>query len=269
MIAEKQIELAIQGDKTALNDVLKAIQQYIYNISIRFLWHPQEAEDATQEILIRICTHLSQFNGTSKFTTWVYRITVNYLLNAKRSRVESMNIDFTTFAEDLKSNYEPSGYNAPDSHLLEQEVKIGCTTAMLSCLTRHLRIIYILGDIFQMKSNVAAEIMEISPELFRKQLEKSRKLIRDFMKANCGVADSRNACRCNNMIPCALKRGTVSKDKLLFVQKNQTAAFVSEIEHLHDVADIYRNHPKIQVSTRIIDEINMMIKSDRLQILRS
>jgi RNA polymerase sigma factor (sigma-70 family) len=120
MLVEKQVQLAIQGDKAALNDVLRSVQQYIYNISIRFLWHPQEAEDATQEILIKICTHLSQFDGTSRFTTWVYRITVNYLLNVKRSRVELMNIDFTTFAADLKTNYDPAGYDAPDSHLLEQ-----------------------------------------------------------------------------------------------------------------------------------------------------
>jgi RNA polymerase sigma factor (sigma-70 family) len=267
MLIEKQVELAVQGDKAALNEVLRSVQQYIYNISIRFLWHPQEAEDATQEILIKICTHLSQFDRTSKFTTWVYRITVNYLLNVKRSRVELMNMDFTTFAADLKVNYDPAGYDAPDSHLLEQEVKIGCTSAMLLCLNRHLRIIYILGDIFQMKSNIAAEIMETSPELFRKQLQKSRKLIRDFMKGNCGVADAKNACRCNNMIPCALKRGTVSKDKLLFVDKNQTAVYVHEIEQLHDIAELYRQHPTYEASHRIVDEIMMMIKSNRLQIL--
>src|SRR5687768_17003359 len=81
MTINQQVGMALQGDKNALNEVLKSIREYVYNISVRFLWHPQDAEDATQEILIKVCTNLSQFKGTSAFTTWAYRIAVNHLLN--------------------------------------------------------------------------------------------------------------------------------------------------------------------------------------------
>jgi RNA polymerase sigma factor (sigma-70 family) len=54
------------------------------------LYHPQDAEDATQEILVKILTRLSSFEGRSSFRTWLYRIAVNHLLNIRRSRVEDL-----------------------------------------------------------------------------------------------------------------------------------------------------------------------------------
>lgn len=53
------------------------------------LYHPQDAEDATQEILVNILTRLSCFEGRSSFRTWLYRIAVNHLLNIRRARVKN------------------------------------------------------------------------------------------------------------------------------------------------------------------------------------
>ena len=63
-------------------------QAWIYNIAVRMLYHPQDAEDATQEILIKALTRLSSFEGRSSFRTWLYRIVINHVLNMKRGRVE-------------------------------------------------------------------------------------------------------------------------------------------------------------------------------------
>jgi DNA-directed RNA polymerase specialized sigma24 family protein len=51
------------GDRTALEDLLQHHQGWIYNTAVRMLYHPQDAEDATQEILIKILTRLSSFEG--------------------------------------------------------------------------------------------------------------------------------------------------------------------------------------------------------------
>ena len=48
----------------------------MYNLSLRMLMYPADAEDAVQEILIKIITHLSDFRGKSRFTTWSYRVAV-------------------------------------------------------------------------------------------------------------------------------------------------------------------------------------------------
>src|SRR2546427_12952719 len=79
---------ARSGDRKALEELVQRHQAWIYNIAIRMLYHPQDAEDATQEILIKVLTRLSSFEGRSSFRTWLYRIVVNHVLNMKRGQVE-------------------------------------------------------------------------------------------------------------------------------------------------------------------------------------
>jgi DNA-directed RNA polymerase specialized sigma24 family protein len=61
------------GDREALEELVQRHQGWIYNIAVRMLFHPQDAEDATQEILIKVLTRLSSFEGRSSFRTWLYR----------------------------------------------------------------------------------------------------------------------------------------------------------------------------------------------------
>src|ERR1700693_4539999 len=79
---------ACAGDRKALEDLIQRHQGWIYNIALRMLFHPQDAEDATQEILVKVMTGLSSFEGRSSFRTWLYRILVNHVLNMKCGRVE-------------------------------------------------------------------------------------------------------------------------------------------------------------------------------------
>src|SRR2546427_5176388 len=86
------------GDREAVEALVGRQQAWIYNIAIRMLAHPQDAEDATQEILIKTLTRLSSFEGRSSFRTWLYRIVVNHVLNAKRGRAEPVTTGFECYA---------------------------------------------------------------------------------------------------------------------------------------------------------------------------
>src|SRR5258708_5724741 len=97
---EQLISKILDGDKKALETLVLDIQKNIFNLSLRFLWVKEDAEDATQEILVKIITNLAKFEAKSKFTTWVYRISVNHLLNLKRNKLEQQ-LTFTSFGEDL------------------------------------------------------------------------------------------------------------------------------------------------------------------------
>src|SRR6201984_3850665 len=92
---------ARSGDRKALEDLIREHQGWIYNIPLRMLFHPQDAEDATQEILVKVVTRLSSLEGRSSFRTWLYRIVVNHLLNTRRSRVEDPAISFRMYGEEL------------------------------------------------------------------------------------------------------------------------------------------------------------------------
>ena len=157
---------ARSGDRKALEDLLERHQGWIFNIALRMLYHPQDAEDATQEILVTILTRLSSFEGRSSFRTWLYRIAVNHLLNIRRSRVEDPAINFRMYGEELDKTPDldlpdPEG-PFPDSNLLVSEVMLACTSGMLLCLDREQRMAYILGGILSVSDTVAAEVLEIA-----------------------------------------------------------------------------------------------------------
>ena len=89
------------GSRDSLERLVVEIQRPVYNLARRMLWHPEDARDASQEILVRVVTHLSAFRGDSRFLTWVYRIAANYLISARQSRVEVQGLTFDEFAADL------------------------------------------------------------------------------------------------------------------------------------------------------------------------
>ena len=116
---------ARSGDRQALEDLVQRHQTWLYNIAVRMLHHPQDAEDATQEILIKVLTRLSSFAGRSSFRTWLYRIVVNHVLNMKRGRVEQASLDFAFYGAALDNTPEleladPKGTSA-DTELLVTE----------------------------------------------------------------------------------------------------------------------------------------------------
>ena len=62
------------GDRDALEALVVRHQPWIYNIAVRMVYHPHDAEDVTQEVLIKVLTKLSTFEGRSRFSTWLYRL---------------------------------------------------------------------------------------------------------------------------------------------------------------------------------------------------
>ena len=96
---EQLIIKARNGDKKALSKLLRKVESPVYQLALSMLVYPSDAEDATQEILIKVITNLSGFRQESSFKTWVYKISVNHLLNIKRKRADKLNISFQSWEE--------------------------------------------------------------------------------------------------------------------------------------------------------------------------
>ncbi|BDS10371.1 RNA polymerase sigma factor [Aureispira anguillae] len=262
MEEKELIKSCIKGNKQSFEQLISSIQPLVFNLSLRFLWNRMDAEDATQEILIKIITNLSKFDGRSKFNTWIYRISTNYLINLKKTNLEKTALSFDSFSNELNSIKEPISYDFPDKNLLEKEMKTGCTLAMLQCLNRDLRIAFILGSILKIKSNVACEITETSPENFRKRLEKSRKLIRAFLNANCGIYKPSNNCRCNKRIKPAIACGRIVKNKLNFV--GNIEIYNDEMEELNSMTGIYKNHGTFKSKSDFLEQLNRLLMTKKI-----
>jgi RNA polymerase sigma factor (sigma-70 family) len=259
------INQCLDGDKKAVETLIKSIQQRVYNLAVRFLWNPMDAEDATQEILIKVLTNLSKFRGESNFTTWVYRLATNYLLNMKRSEVE--NLTFEEGEMHLKLGATYPAYENADINLLEEEVKIACSTSMLICVSRPLRLAYLIGEILEFDSNEGAIILEIDPATFRKRLSLARQQIRAFMAKQCGLFDPNNPCRCSKHISYCIEVDWFQPNKLKFADKGQVDKTKQEIEMIMNDSAIFQSHPNYNAPNEILDNIKTLFKSGQYDIL--
>jgi RNA polymerase sigma factor (sigma-70 family) len=235
---------AINGDREALDRLVRALQGDVYGLALRMLWNREDAEDATQEILVRAVTRLAQFDFRSKLKTWVYRIAVNYILDVKKSPVERMHLDFQRFADDLVEGLSSDGPADSERSVLVEEVKIGCTLGMLQCLDRPHRLAYVLGEILDLSGPESAEALGISAELFRKRLQHARTAIEAFTRSYCGLASDSAACACHRRVPAARRLGRVRPEALDFAKQpssyQETRGLVRRAEQARWALQVHR-----------------------------
>jgi RNA polymerase sigma factor (sigma-70 family) len=80
------VERAQRGDGNSVEAVLVAVGDDVHRLALRMTGCPDDALDATQEILVKVLTRMSTFNGEAAFSTWVHRVAVNHLLTASAAR---------------------------------------------------------------------------------------------------------------------------------------------------------------------------------------
>ena len=258
---EETVKKAVKGDKKALEEVVIEIQDLIYNLAIRMLWHPDNAKDATQDILIKIITNLGSFNHKSAFTTWVYKLTSNHLLNIKKKENAS-SLNFEKYEQQLNQDFSNSiNYtkNQAEQKLLIQEAKIGCSNAMLQCLNEENRITYIIGEILEFNSKESAVILGISPENFRKRLSRTRNNLHQFLNNNCGIINPKNKCRCHKKVDSSIKKGFINPNNLLFTSNIKNTNLINSIENIQDEVSFYQSNPKYNTPKTLLKEVKRIV----------
>jgi RNA polymerase sigma factor (sigma-70 family) len=244
----RRVAQAQVGDKDALERLVRHHQSWVFNIAVRMTWRRDLAEDATQEILIKIVTKLSSFRGDSLFRTWLYRIAVNHLLNVRRSEMEEK-MTFTDMGRSLDTTPNldlPDPRSVPvELPLLVEETRLSCMNAMLLCLDRRQRLVFILGEIFGVSGEVGAEVMEILPDHFRQLLSRARRDLYQFMNDKCGLVNTANPCRCAKKTRGFMQAGYVDPNHLQFT-KDRLASIGEVAPHRLDELDsLDRKHAEL------------------------
>jgi len=245
---EQLAAAANRGDGRALERLVRAVHDRIYRLALRMTARPPDAEDATQEILIRVITRLSTYRGEAAFTTWVHRVAVNYLMDRSKTSVERLEMTFDRFAADLLDGLSAGPSADPDAALLEREVQLACTHALLTCLDREHRIAYILGEILGVDSDDGGYICDVPPATYRKRLSRARQRVRDHLNAHCGLVSETAMCRCPRRIDVAVRLGRIDRGRLEFVNPSgeaadRLAAANARIAGLHDSGLLLRALP--------------------------
>ena len=221
------VRAAVGGSREALDQLLRRHESAIYGLAVRMLWEPRDAEDATQEILLKIATRLSSFRGECAFATWAYRVAANHLISVRRSKPEETISGFDCYARALAAvpleEIADEAALSPEDATLAYEVKVGCTIGMLLCLERDQRIVFILGEVLEVPDAVGSEVLGTSRDNYRQRLARAREQLRSFLAGNCGLADPRNGCRCARKTQGFIRAGLVDPSSLRFAIPHRTA----------------------------------------------
>jgi RNA polymerase sigma factor (sigma-70 family) len=275
--SDELVGKAIDGDKQALEKLIIGIKDKVYNLSLRMLWNPADAEDVTQEILIKVITNLSKFRLESKFSTWVYSIASNHLINIKKRGLENQELSFDIFEKGIEAGFEvkePVMVSEVDRNILAEELKVSCTHAMLLCLDREHRMIYILSSMFGINSSEGSFIMDITPETYRKRLSRTRKKMRSFMENNCGLVNENKTCRCNRRVEVAIESRRIDPERLIFINQplagNELAGICKEeMEEFDKISAVFTSNPYYLAPENILQGIKKIINSENYKILEA
>lgn len=264
----KIIDNAVSGNQEALVTLLTSIQDIVFNLSLRMLGTVPDAEDATQDILIRIITNLSSFQKKCAFSTWVYKLSSNYLINYKKSIFTHYPLDFDIYGNDIRyANTDDIDHLVDDlcRETMSEELKLSCTNVMLQCLDAENRCIFIFGTMFKLDSRIASEILEITPENYRQKLSRTRKKVANFLASYCGLTGS-EICNCKKRVDYAISQKRINPKKTEFLNlktlnQDTLTAYKEEMEKLDELANTFEElpHYKSPVTSQIV--INVLLQS--------
>lgn len=248
---------ARSGDREALERLLLRHQPWIFNIALRMLYKRPDAEDATQDILIRALKALPTFRGESKFRTWLYRIAVNHIFNLKKDKwnVADSICSFEMAAVGLAQTPD---HDLPDPktipvpiEILLAEVATNCTIGTLLCLDGRQRLVFILGEVFGVSDEVGAEIVDVTPVNFRQILSRARRDLYEYLRDNCSLVTPGKPCKCTAKTRAFIQAGFVDPQKLQFTAdyrrrvREVAGGRADEImeTYMKVAANVYRGHP--------------------------
>jgi RNA polymerase sigma factor (sigma-70 family) len=208
------LERASAGDRGSLDELLSVMQRPFYNLALRMLHEPALAEDAAQECLLRVVTHLSQYRREAKFATWATRVAVNAILDFKNGVAREARTSFEHFASQLDAGLNDGAVERPEDALLLKQIKKQCNLALLQCLDGDHRIAFVLGEILEFDASEAADILDIQPAAFRKRLSRARASLTAFLAKKCGLHTTGAPCACHRQVGSAIKAGVVDPSRL-------------------------------------------------------
>lgn len=178
------IEESRKGNIDAFEELIKDYKKSAYNIALRVMRNVEDAEDASQEAMIKIFKNISSFNMDSTFKVWMYRIVVNTCLDFKRKKsLNAITLDETL---DLGSGREvqreiSDETSNPDA-LVDRNYNTGLVDDAINMLEDDFKTIIILRDIKGFTYDEISEILNCNLGTVKSRLSRARKRLKVLLE---------------------------------------------------------------------------------------
>lgn len=170
---DPDVALAASGDRRAFERLYRAHVNRVFSVCARMVADRSTAEELTQDVFVRAWSKLSLYRGESAFTTWLHRLAVNVVLNARKSEGRQRS-RFTADDDDVAELPQTRGVSTPgDAMDLE---------AAIAKLPPGARRVFVLHDVEGYKHEEIAEMLDITAGGSKAQLHRARMLLREALQ---------------------------------------------------------------------------------------
>ena len=176
-VAEQAPNRVEESSATADFDrIVEEHSNFVYNVALRMMGNPQDAEDVAQEAFISAYRAFERFRGESKVTTWLYRITVNAALMRLRKEKKARTLTQYGFDDVIVHDWSDAPYRAASDSELGDKLREG-----IGMLPDDMKAAVVLRDMEELSNAEAAEVIGISVSALKSRLHRGRALLRKHL----------------------------------------------------------------------------------------
>jgi RNA polymerase sigma-70 factor (ECF subfamily) len=171
------VRRAQADDDRAFGELVGRYESKVFSLALKMLRNPEDAEDVLQDTFLRAYRGIKSFQGTSTFSTWIYRITANSaLMRLRKKQLPTVSI------EDQEENETPvtvaDWTPGPVEQLLNSELREVMGEA-IEALPPEFRQVFILRDVEELSNAEVAEILDLSVAAVKSRLHRARLKVRN------------------------------------------------------------------------------------------
>ena len=161
--SEELIDQLKKGDQSSFSALVTKYQDLVYNTALGIVQNAEDADDITQEVFVQVYLSISSFKGESKFSTWLYRITISKALDHEKKKKRKKRFAFvqSLFGSHEEENNHPVEFNHPGVQLEKKESAADLFKA-LKQLPENQRIAFTLHKVEGQSHQEIAAIMNLS-----------------------------------------------------------------------------------------------------------
>ena len=176
------VERLRRRDSAAFRTIMQRNNRRLYRIARSVLGDENDAEDVVQEAYMRAFTHLNEFRGDARLSTWLTRIVVNEALSRKRQHrtmLELKTIDAITDQGESRVIFLPTTREDVDPEARAARTQVRCLLEQaVDHLPHAFRVVFVLRDIEEMSVEETAAHLGLRPETVKTRLHRARRLLR-------------------------------------------------------------------------------------------
>ena len=247
----------------AVANLLETHLATVWNFCSRMTLSAQDAEKATFETFERAAAGDSKMpSNPPDQELWLLKI-ANYCI--EKLLPPTPEVDFDLLDETLRSEatrtHEVSSLSQPEREYLLWELKQGCMTSVINCLSPGERVAFVMSSVMGKSDEDASKALGIKTSAFKVRLSRARKKIGDYLAPRCEHVDPRNPCHCPSRIGIALQKGFIAPPQTAQVQLRTPNRPFDQETKSRDANVIFRTLPEVEVPPALVTRLKQAVSS--------